>query len=137
MSKKLSILLIEDDQIEIMKFYKTIATSSITCNIEIANNGEDALILLSEKQFPDIILLDLNMPKINGIKFLKTLKNDTYLKYIPVILLTTSNNPVDLLECYKTGIAGYLIKPLKYNEYVSNVSKTILYWNKNELISID
>jgi len=81
------------------------AKSSLQLNHKIteANNGEDALKLLEQKDnLPDIILLDLNMPKINGIEFLKILKADDRLKYIPTIILTTSNNQRDLffLKCY-------------------------------------
>ena len=75
------------------------------------------------------------MPKINGIEFLGILKKDEVLKYIPAIILTTSNNHRDVLECYKIGIAGYLIKPLKYEEYVDRIKRLIEYWSTNELIS--
>jgi CheY-like chemotaxis protein len=132
----LNILLIEDDVIEVMKLNR--ATSSLQLNHKIteANNGEDALKLLEQKDnLPDIILLDLNMPKINGIEFLKILKADDRLKYIPTIILTTSNNQRDLLECYKIGVAGYVLKPLKYEEYVSKIEKLLSYWRINELIT--
>ena len=133
----LNILLIEDDMIEVMKL--TRATKSLQLNLKIteANNGEDALELLEQKDsLPDIILLDLNMPKINGIEFLRILKQDERLKYIPTIILTTSNNQQDLLECYKIGIAGYVLKPLKYEEYVSKIEKLLSYWSINELITV-
>ena len=103
--------------------------------IEKANNGEEALQKLQYKDnLPDIILLDLNMPKINGVDFLKILKSDENLKYIPIIIVTTSSNQCDLLECYKIGIAGYVSKPLKYEEYVSKIDKLLAYWSINELI---
>ena len=133
----LKILLIEDDMIEVMKLNR--AKSSLQLNHKIieANNGEDALKLLEQKDdLPDIILLDLNMPKINGIEFLKILKTDERLKYIPTIILTTSNNQRDLLECYKIGVAGYILKPLKYEEYVSKIEKLLSYWSINELITV-
>jgi DNA-binding NarL/FixJ family response regulator len=75
------------------------------------------------------------MPKINGIEFLQILKADDYLKYIPAIILTTSNNHKDVLECYKIGIAGYVLKPLKYDDYVERIRKMLDYWSTNELIS--
>lgn len=137
MVKKLKILLIEDDMIEIMKLNRTISTLKLDHTIIEANNGEDALQILEQKDnLPDIILLDLNMPKINGIEFLNILKKDVVLKYIPTIVLTTSNNQKDLLECYKTGVAGYVIKPLKYEDYVSKIEKLLAYWSVNELIVI-
>lgn len=137
MVKKLKILLIEDDMIEIMKLNRTISTLKLDHKIIEANNGEEALELLEEKDnLPDIILLDLNMPKINGIEFLKILKKDAILMYIPTVILTTSNNQRDLLECYKTGVAGYVIKPLKYEDYVSKIEKLLAYWSINELIIV-
>jgi CheY-like chemotaxis protein len=135
--KMLNILLIEDDLIEVMKLNRATSSLQLNHNIKEANNGEVALKLLEQKDsLPDIILLDLNMPKISGIEFLKILKNDERLKYIPTIILTTSNNQRDLLECYKIGIAGYVLKPLKYEDYVSKIEKLLAYWSINELITV-
>lgn len=136
MSKALNILLIEDDEIEVMKFNRVVGSMKINHKIIEANNGEDAIEILKIKDVvPDIIVLDLNMPKINGIEFLGILKADDYLKYIPTIILSTSNNQKDLLECYRIGIAGYVIKPLKYDDYVERITKLIEYWSVNELIT--
>ena len=134
--KNLNILLIEDDIIEVMKLKR--ATQSLQLNHQIteANNGEDALKLLEQDTIPDIILLDLNMPKISGIEFLKILKADEKLRYIPTIILTTSSNQRDLLECYEIGIAGYVLKPLKYEDYVSKIEKLLSYWSVNELKAV-
>nr|WP_320021202.1 response regulator [uncultured Draconibacterium sp.] len=135
MQKKLNILLIEDDTIEVMKLHRTISTQKLDHKIIEAKNGEEALTFLKKKeQLPDIIFLDLNMPKVNGIEFLKILKNDDVLKYIPAIVLTTSSNQNDIMECYKIGIAGYLIKPLKYEDYVHKLTTAMEYWSLNELI---
>ena len=135
MNKKLKILLIEDDMIEVMKLKRTISSQQLPHQIIEAKNGEDALGFLHKKeQLPDIIFLDLNMPKMNGIEFLKILKDDSILKYIPTIILTTSSNYKDVLECYKIGIAGYIIKPLKYEDYVYKLKTAMEYWSLNELI---
>ncbi len=137
MSRNLNILLIEDDMIEVMKLNRVKSSLQLNHNIIEASNGEDALTALEQKDnLPDIILLDLNMPKINGLEFLHILKNDDKLKYIPTIILTTSNNQRDLLECYKLGIAGYVLKPLKYEDYVSKIEKLFAYWSVNELIKV-
>ena len=131
------ILLIEDDMIEVMKLNRAKAALQLNHKIIEANNGEEALSALERKDsLPDIILLDLNMPKINGLEFLQILKNDDRLRYIPTIILTTSNNQRDLLECYKLGIAGYVLKPLKYEDYVSKIEKLLGYWSMNELIRL-
>ena len=135
--KTLKILLIEDDMIEVMKLNRSISSLKLNHKIIEANNGEDALKLLLQKDnLPDIILLDLNMPKINGIEFLSILKKDDTLKYIPTIILTTSNNQKDLISCYELGIAGYVLKPLKYEDYVSKIEKLLAYWSINELKNI-
>ena len=135
--KALDILLIEDDMIEVMKFNRTISSLKLNHKITEANNGEDALTILQRKdELPDIILLDLNMPKISGIEFLTILKKDDILKYIPTIILTTSSNQKDLLECYKIGISGYILKPLKYEEYTTKIEKLLSYWSINELKKI-
>jgi CheY-like chemotaxis protein len=135
MNKLLNILFIEDDLIEVMKFNRVLKALDLNHRLVEANNGEEALAILREKEIiPDIILLDLNMPKLNGIGFLKILKNDDYLKQIPTIIFTTSNNHRDIIECYKIGIAGYVLKPLKYEDYKIIVKKTLDYWSINELI---
>lgn len=136
-TKTLKVLLIEDDAIEVMKLNRTISSLEFKYEIVEANNGEEAIKILEQKDsLPNIILLDLNMPKINGIEFLSLLKADETLKHIPTVILTTSNNQKDLLECYKIGIAGYVLKPLKYEEYVSKIEKLLSYWSINELIKI-
>ncbi len=134
MEKKLNILLIEDDVIEIMKLNRVVSSLQLSHNILEANNGEEALKILQKKnELPHIILLDLNMPKVNGIEFLNILKNDESLRCIPTIVLTTSSNQKDLLACYKIGIAGYILKPLKYEDYVFKIEKLLDYWSINEL----
>jgi len=132
----LSVLLVEDDMIERMKFNRIIESSNIKIDLLEATNGEEALqTLRTTKSLPNIILLDLNMPRMNGIEFLKILKKDNRLKFIPTIILTTSNNTKDLLECYNNGIAGYILKPLKYEQYVDKMAILLSYWSINELIS--
>ena len=135
MKKVLSILLVEDNMIEIMKIRRTITLLDLNHKVIEAKNAEKALSLLESKAvFPDIILLDLNMPKISGIDFLSILKKNINYSYIPVIILTTSNNQKDVLECYRLGIFGYILKPLKYDDYVEKITATLNYWTHNEFI---
>jgi CheY-like chemotaxis protein len=135
MEKVLKILLVEDNLIEIMKMKRTISLLKLKHTIHEAKNGEEALMFLEDRaNIPDIILLDLNMPKINGIEFLRIIKKDEDLKHIPTIILTTSSNQKDLLECYKTGMSGYVLKPLKYEDYVKKIEVVLSYWSVNELI---
>lgn len=134
-NKKLRILLIEDDTIEVMKLKRAISKLDMDHELVEAKNGEEALdILKNNTILPDIIFLDLNMPKINGIEFLKILKEDSVLRFLPTIMLTTSSNRKDILACYDIGVAGYIIKPLKYDHYISKIEKALNYWSMNELI---
>jgi len=133
--KKLKILLIEDDTIEVMKFKRAIAKLEMAHELTEAKNGEEALLLLKDKGvLPDIIFLDLNMPRINGLEFLKMLKDDEVLRFLPTIILTTSSNRKDVLASYSIGVAGYIIKPLKYDDYVEKIKIALQYWSMNELI---
>ncbi len=136
MKKLLSILLVEDDVIEVMKFNSIVSSLNFGCKIEEAYNGAEAInILETTNRLPDLILLDLNMPILNGKELLNILKNHITLKHIPRVVLTTSSNEKDLIDCYKMGISGYLIKPLKYEDYVSKISKTLSYWRESEFLS--
>ena len=131
----MNILFIEDDMIETMKLKRTISKLQLKHNITEAKNGEEALdIIQSGNTLPDIILLDLNMPRMSGIEFLSVLKADEKLRFLPTIVLTTSENRADLLECYKIGIAGYVIKPLKYEDYETKLQSVLNYWDNNELV---
>lgn len=131
----MNILFIEDDAIETMKFTRTLSKLKVQHKITEVKNGEEALeFLKSDNQLPDIILLDLNMPRMNGIEFLKILKADEHYKYLPTVMLTTSENRTDLLECYKIGIAGYILKPLKYEDYEEKLTRVIKYWEVSELV---
>lgn len=132
--KKLNVLLIEDDEIERLKFKRVCDKNNFNLSITEANNGEKALEYLNnDTSLPDFILLDLNMPKMNGIEFLKLLKSKEKIKYIPIIILSSSNNHNDVKECYDIGIAGYVIKPLHYEDYSDRISSLINYWKNNEL----
>ncbi|MDT0644928.1 response regulator [Zunongwangia sp. F363] len=136
MNKKLKILLIEDDIIEIMKVHRTMHELSLDHQITESKNGEEALEFLHDKslELPDLIFVDLHMPKMNGFEFLEIFKNNPSLKHIPAIVFTTSANQNDLKESYKIGIAGYIIKPLKYEDYVLKLKSVLEYWSSNELI---
>ena len=82
---------------------------------------------------PDVVTMDINMPKMNGLEFLQVLKQDTILKKIPVIVLTTSKNEQDKLESFRLGVAGYMIKPVDYQQFVEVVRAINLYWTLSEM----
>ena len=135
MNKTLKILLIEDDMIEVMKFNRTVSGLGLKHKVIEANKGEAAIKLLEIKKIlTDLILLELNMPRLDGIEFLTFLKQDHILKYIPTIILTTSSNHRDLLKCFEIGVSGYILKPLKYEDYITKIQRVLQYWSINELI---
>jgi len=107
----------------------------VTNRLEVVNNGEEALSYLrnSANRRPCIILLDLNMPKMNGIEFLKVKKQDEMMRNIPTVVLTTSREEQDKVNSFNLGVAGYMIKPVEYRKFVV-VAKTIdIYWTLSEL----
>jgi len=130
----MTILLIEDDAVEILKFNRSLVKLRETHELIEAHNGEIALDLLAKNSQIDLILLDLNMPKMNGFEFLKQLRAHTDLKYLPTVVLTTSINRSDLKQAYSIGVAGYLVKPLKYDDYVLKIATLLNYWKQNELV---
>ncbi|RJP71262.1 MAG: response regulator [Ignavibacteriales bacterium] len=129
------ILLVEDDQVDVMTVKRAFKDLHITNKLYVAENGEEALEFLQNPQNekPHIILLDLNMPKMNGIEFLQIIKQDQQLKMIPVIILTTSKAEQDKIESYSLQVSGYMIKPVDYLQFVEVVRAINLYWTLCEL----
>jgi CheY-like chemotaxis protein len=115
--KRNIILLVEDDELDIISVQRTLKKLDTDYELLTAYNGKEALSMLQaagDDQLPDVILLDLNMPKMNGIEFLKIIRNDSTLKDIKVFIMTTSAEPVDRLTTEQLGVSGYIIKPLNY-----------------------
>ncbi len=125
----------EDDRIDAMTINRIFKELKIYNKLHITGNGEEALKFLREKkdEYPCIILLDLNMPRMNGIEFLKEIKNDIRLKKIPVVVLTTSNDHHDRNECFSNGAAGYMIKPSEHDAFASVIKAIDNYWSVSEL----
>jgi CheY-like chemotaxis protein len=129
------ILLVEDDLIDTMITERALKENEVFNHLVKAENGEEALEYLqnSHNPMPCFILLDLNMPKMNGLEFLSEIKKDDKLKSIPVIVLTTSHNENDIKESFSHSVAGYIIKPIDYNEFVKNIQTIRNYWEINQL----
>ena len=134
MKTKEPILLVEDDIVDQMTIQRALKDIQVTNPLFIVNNGEDALAFLKSNRSSPIwiILLDLNMPKMNGIEFLRIIKKDKLYKKTPVIVLTTSKEESDIIESYNLGVAGYMIKPVDYPKYVEVVKTINSYWNLSE-----
>ena len=135
MKDKKNILLVEDDIVDAMTVKRALNDIKVTNILNTVGNGEEALAFLRNpnNEHPGIILLDLNMPKMNGIEFLKVIKNDDSLKRIPVIVLTTSQEEQDKIESFDLGVAGYMIKPVDYLQFVETMRTIDLYWTLSEL----
>jgi CheY-like chemotaxis protein len=135
MSRTFSILLVEDDIVDVMSVKRALRDLNVLSPLEVASNGEDALVRLrkAEQPLPGIILLDLNMPRMNGIDFLKILKADEHLRRIPVVVLTTSKEESDRLESFNLSAAGYMVKPVDYAGFVEVVRTIQRYWNQSEM----
>jgi len=129
-----AILLVEDDQVDVMTVRRALKELHVTNRLEHMENGEDALAFLRDttKDRPCLILLDLNMPIMNGIEFLQEVKSDAELKCIPVVVLTTSDEQKDKLESFKLGIAGYMRKPVDYQQFVEIIRTINAYWTISE-----
>jgi CheY-like chemotaxis protein len=119
MDKVVNILLVEDDNLDIIDVKRTLDKMHILNNMIVARNGEDALRMLSEKERsdtkPDIALIDINMPKMNGLEFLSTIRKMDDWKDLKCFIITTSDEKVDRMAAKDMGISGYIVKPLKLN----------------------
>lgn len=129
------ILLVEDDDVDAMTVKRALKEIHITNPLFIVKNGEEAIQFLKNptNEQPGIILLDLNMPKMNGIEFLKIAKQDNLLKSIPVVVLTTSREEEDKINSFNLSVAGYMIKPVDYMQFVETIKTINMYWTLSEL----
>ena len=135
-AKPLHILLVEDDQIDQMNVKRAFERNNIMNPLYVAENGVEALAMLRDGRVPDarrLILLDLNMPMMNGIEFLKTLRADEKLGGTPVVVLTTSNDEQDKVQAYNLNVAGYLLKPVTFSNFVELTAALNKYWTLVEM----
>lgn len=128
------ILLIEDDKVDVMTVKRAFKELDIQNPVAEAGNGEEGLDYLKNKDNPCLILLDINMPRMNGIEFLEEVKKDEYLRLIPVVVLTTSKDPKDKAETFGRGISGYLVKPVDYQRFVEMIKTLDEYWTMSESV---
>jgi len=129
------ILLVEDDDVDALTVKRALDELKVANNLVHTTNGEEAFNYLnaSDNKKPCVILLDLNMPKMNGIEFLKLAKANEALKRIPTIVLTTSKNEQDKVESFDLSVAGYIVKPTDYTKFVDAIKTVDIYWTLSEL----
>jgi CheY-like chemotaxis protein len=130
-----SILLVEDDIVDMMSVKRALKDINVTNPLYHVENGIEALEYLADKEKPrpTIILLDLNMPKMGGIEFLSIMKKDDSIRRIPVIVLTTSRAEYDKIQSYDLGVAGYMIKPVDYQQFMEVIRAMCMYWTLSEV----
>jgi CheY-like chemotaxis protein len=129
------ILLVEDDQVDTMTVTRALKEIHVTNPLVHLENGEEAVNYLQDpaSEKPCIILLDLNMPIMNGIEFLQVVKHDDQLKRIPVVVLTTSEEQQDKVNSFNLGVAGYMAKPVDYRQFVEIMRSIDAYWTISEM----
>ena len=124
------ILLIEDNPDDAELAIRALRKHKLANNLMHLKDGEEAVNFLFSGQspIPKLILLDLKMPKIDGIEILKKLKSDPQKKVIPVVVLTSSKEEKDIVESYRLGVNAYIVKPVDFEKFVSAVTEIGLFW---------
>jgi CheY-like chemotaxis protein len=127
----LNILLVEDDDVDVMNVRRAFQRAHVSNPLHVASNGLEAIELLRGDTLPldrRLVLLDLNMPRMNGIEFLRAIRADDALRSLPVVVLTTSNDERDKVDAYNLNVAGYLLKPVTFSDFVELMAALNKYW---------
>ncbi len=136
-SNEVEILLIEDNPNDAELTIRALKKNNIANNILVIDDGEKALeYIFAEGEYsqrninksPNVILLDLKLPKVSGLEILKKIKSDERTKIIPVVVLTSSREESDLIASYKLGVNSFIVKPVDFNSFISEISKLGYYW---------
>ncbi len=136
MDRVTNILLVDDDEVDVMNVRRAFDKAQIKSPIFHAEDGLAALDMLRSGEIPDdrrLILLDLNMPRMNGVEFLRALRSDPSLARTPVVVLTTSDAKRDRLEAYGLHVAGYIVKALRFSDFVESMLALDRYWSMVEM----
>lgn len=134
MAKPLEVLLVEDDEDDVLLTQEALKDSKVIVSMAVAADGDEALKRLrrqapfEEAPTPDLILLDLNLPRVGGREVLKELKGDPVLKMIPVVVLTTSAADTDILKCYDLGANCYITKPVDFEQFQRIIKVIDEFW---------
>ena len=129
------ILLVEDDEVDVLTVRRALKDLNVSNPLSVATNGEEALTVLRNRksQRPAIILLDLNMPRMSGLEFLREARAEGCATGIPIVVLTTSRQDQDVVEGFNYNVAGYMIKPVDYSKFVEVMQAIDRYWTLSEL----
>jgi CheY-like chemotaxis protein len=131
-----NVLLVEDDIVDVKTVQRAFNRKQVRFRITVAGNGVEALEVLRSGRVPLsglLVLLDLNMPRMNGLELLDALRADEELHRLPVVVLTTSNDESDRLRAYDANVAGYIVKPVTFEKFLDVVGTLADYWAMVEL----
>ncbi|WP_031434025.1 response regulator [Methylomarinum vadi] len=133
MNKIQPILLVEDDLVDVMTVKRAFRQLAVQNELVVVNNGEEALAYLKQptKGLPCVILLDINMPKMNGLECLDIVKEHALFKAIPVVMITSSKEQQDVDQAFMKGISGYILKPADYDQFLASIQVLAPYWTRN------
>ena len=137
MRSKKPILLVEDDEVDVLTVRRALRDLEVENELVVAGNGEEALEILqdSDQLQPCIVLLDLNMPRMNGLEFLRHVRENNCARGVPIVVLTTSRQDRDIVDGFDLNVAGYMVKPVDYRKFVEVIHAIDLYWTLSELPS--
>jgi len=130
-----NVLVVEDDEVDIMAIHRAFDKRKLGNPIHVARDGMAALAMLQAAEIPRpyLILLDLNMPRMNGIEFLREIRQDPELQTLTVVVLTTSNEDRDRVDAYQLNVAGYLLKPVTFHAFADVMATLNKYWTLMEM----
>ena len=134
--RAMHVLLVEDDEVDVMNVRRAFERNRITNPVHVARNGIEALRMLRDGTVPAsrrLVLLDLNLPRMNGIEFLEAVRSDPALQGLSVVVLTTSDDERDKVEAYRLNVAGYLLKPVRFSDFVELMATLNRYWTLVEM----
>jgi two-component system response regulator len=132
--KPVDILLVEDNPDHVELILKTLEENNVLNEVYVVTNGKDALDFLyqcgayADARRPGLILLDIKLPRVDGIEVLRQIKADAKLKAIPVVMLTTSADEREMVESYNYGANSYIVKPVDFEQFVKAIKELKLYW---------
>jgi len=134
---EVEILLVEDNPNDVELTLRALKKHNLANNVVVVTDGEEALDFVFARgaythrdveNSPKIILLDLKLPKVDGLEVLKAIKSDARMKMIPVIVLTSSKEEKDIVNSYRLGVNSYIVKPVDFDKFIEAVAKLGLYW---------
>ncbi|HRJ31092.1 MAG TPA: response regulator [Cyclobacteriaceae bacterium] len=130
MKNVVEILLVEDNPNDAELTIRTLKKNRLANNLLHLTDGQQALDFLyhPDNSVPRVILLDLKMPKVDGIEVIKKLKSDSKKKAIPIVVLTSSKQERDIIESYKLGVNAYIVKPVDFDQFVTAITQVGMFW---------